>query len=79
MTYAGIVAGQVGAGFAFRTARESLLRVGLFSNRLPAGGRSPSSSRCCVAILYVPPLQEVFHTRAIDPLAWPLLASGRCS
>ncbi len=33
MTYAGIVAGQVGAGFAFRTARESLARVGPFSNR----------------------------------------------
>ena len=29
---------------------------------------SRSRSRCCVAILYVPPLQDAFHTRALDPL-----------
>jgi calcium-translocating P-type ATPase len=73
MTYAGIVAGQVGAGMAFRTARESLLRVGVFSNRFLLWGIAFELA-LLVAILYLPPLQDVFHTTAIDPLAWPLLA-----
>jgi calcium-translocating P-type ATPase len=73
MTYAGIVAGQVGAGLAFRTARESLLRVGPFSNRFLLWGIAFELA-LLVAILYVPLLQDVFHTGAIDPLAWPLLA-----
>ena len=73
MTYAGIVAGQVGAGFAFRTARESLLRVGVFSNRFLLVGVA-FEIVLLLAIIYVGPLQDVFHTRAIDPLAWPLLA-----
>jgi magnesium-transporting ATPase (P-type) len=73
MTYAGIVAGQVGSGFAFRTARESLLRVGPFTNRFLIGGVAFELA-LLVAILYLPPLQDVFHTEAIDPWAWPLLA-----
>jgi P-type Ca2+ transporter type 2C len=73
MTYAGIVAGQVGAGFAFRTARESLLRVGVFSNRFLLVGVAFEIVLLLV-IVYVGPLQDAFHTRAIDPLAWPLLA-----
>lgn len=73
MTYAGIVAGQVGAGLAFRTARESLLRVGPLSNRFLLWGIGFELA-LLVAILYLPPLQAVFHTAAIDPLAWLLLA-----
>ena len=72
MTYAGIVAGQVGAGFAFRTARESLRRVGAFSNRFLLVGIAFEVA-LLLAILNLGPLQEVFHTRALDPLAWPLL------
>jgi magnesium-transporting ATPase (P-type) len=73
MTYAGIVAGQVGAGFAFRTARESLLRVGPFTNRFLLVGVAFELA-LLIAILYLPPLQSVFHTAAIDPWAWALLA-----
>ena len=73
MTYAGIVAGQIGAGFAFRTARESLLRIGPFTNRFLLVGIA-FELVLLVAILYVPLLQDVFHTAAIDPWAWPLLA-----
>jgi calcium-translocating P-type ATPase len=73
MTYAGIVAGQVGAGFAFRTARESLLRVGPFTNRFLLVGIAFEVA-LLVAIVYLPPLQGVFHTAALDPWAWPLLA-----
>jgi calcium-translocating P-type ATPase len=73
MTYAGIVAGQVGAGFAFRTARHSLLRVGPLTNRFLLVGVAFEIA-LLVAMLYVPPLQHIFHTAALDPLAWPLLA-----
>ena len=27
-----------------------------------------------LAVLYLPPLQHAFHTSALDPWAWPLLA-----
>jgi magnesium-transporting ATPase (P-type) len=72
MTYAGIVAGQVGAGFAFRTNRDSLLRVGILSNRFLLVGIAFEIA-LLLAIINVPPLQEAFHTRPLDPLAWPLL------
>ena len=72
MTYAGIVAGQVGAGFAFRTNRESLLRVGPFSNRFLLVGIAFEVA-LLIAIVSFGPLQGVFHTAALDPLAWPLL------
>jgi len=72
MTYAGIVAGQVGAGFAFRTARESLLRVGVLSNRFLLVAIAFETA-LLLAILHLGPLQGAFHTAALDPLAWPLL------
>jgi P-type Ca2+ transporter type 2C len=72
MTYAGIVMGQVGAGMAFRTSRRSVFSVGLLSNRFLLAGIAFEFS-LLLALLYVPPLQHVFHTRAIDPRAWGLL------
>jgi len=72
MTYAGIVAGQVGAGLAFRTARDSLLRVGVLSNRFLLVGIAFEIA-LLLAILHLGPLQAAFHTAALDPLAWPLL------
>jgi Ca2+-transporting ATPase len=73
MTYAGIVAGQVGAGLAFRTARQSLARVGIFSNRFLLWGIA-FELILLVAIVSIPALQAVFHTAALDPWAWPALA-----
>ena len=82
MTYAGIVAGQVGAGFAFRTARESLLRVGPFSNRFLLVGVAFELA-LLVAILYVPLLQDVVPHARDRPAGrgrcsrcWPLLVIG---
>jgi magnesium-transporting ATPase (P-type) len=72
MTYAGIVAGQVGAAMAFRTSRESIRSVGLLSNRLLLWGIA-FEILLLVALVYVPPLQDVFHTAAIDPIAWIVL------
>jgi magnesium-transporting ATPase (P-type) len=72
MTYAGIVAGQVGAGFAFRTNRESLRRIGLLSNRFLLAGIAFEVA-LLVAVISVPLLQGPFHTLPLDPLAWLLL------
>ena len=72
MTYAGIVAGQVGAGMAFRTSRESIRSVGILSNRLLLVGIA-CEILLLVALVYVPPLQNVFHMSELEPLAWPLL------
>ena len=72
MTYAGIVAGQVGAGFAFRTNRESVFSIGLLSNRFLLVGIAFEVA-LLVALVTVPPFQDVFHMQALDPLAWPFL------
>jgi Ca2+-transporting ATPase len=72
MTYAGIVAGQVGAGFAFRTNRGSVFSIGLLSNRFLLAGIAFEVG-LLVALVTVPVLQGIFHMRALDPLAWPFL------
>jgi magnesium-transporting ATPase (P-type) len=73
MTYAGIVMGQVGAGFAFRTSRRSVFAVGLLSNRFLLVGIAFEIA-LLLALLSVPVLQDAFHMLPLDPLAWPLLA-----
>jgi magnesium-transporting ATPase (P-type) len=73
MTYAGIVMGQVGAGLAFRTSRQSLFAVGVFSNRFLLVGIAFEIA-LLFALLYVPPLQDAFHMRPLDPRAWLLMA-----
>ena len=72
MTYAGIVAGQVGAAFAFRTSSRSIRSVGFLSNHFLLVGIA-SEIAMLAAFIYIPPLQNVFHTAAIDPLAWVCL------
>ena len=47
MTQAAIVAGQVANGFGCRTERESLFKVGLFTNRFLADRRDRSASASC--------------------------------
>jgi len=74
MTYAGIVFGQVGSSFAFRTNRDSILKVGLLSNRFLLVGIALEVA-LLLALLYVPPLQEAFHMRPLEPQAWLLLAA----
>jgi magnesium-transporting ATPase (P-type) len=72
MTYAGIVMGQVGAAFAFRTTRTSVFRVGLLSNRFLLVGIAFELA-LLVVLVYVPALAGIFHMHAIDPRAWLLL------
>lgn len=73
MTYAGIVMGQAGAGLAFRTSRESLFSVGLFTNRFLLVGIA-FEIVLLFAMLWVPLLQDAFHMAPLDPRAWLLLA-----
>jgi calcium-translocating P-type ATPase len=70
MTFAGIVSCQIGTALAARTDRVSLVRVGLFSNRLLTAGIGFELLVTACAI-YLPPAHQLLHTRS---LGWPELA-----
>jgi calcium-translocating P-type ATPase len=73
MTFAGIVACQVGTAFASRTERASLRSVGLLTNRLLLWGIA-FELLVAAAIIYVPALQPVFHTAPLGPVELAILA-----
>jgi magnesium-transporting ATPase (P-type) len=74
MTWAGIVAGQIGAGFACRSTTASLREIGLLSNRQLL--RGVVFELCfAAAIIYAPPLQSLFHTAGLVPWQLALLAT----
>lgn len=66
MTWAGIVAGQVGAAIATRTTRASLRQIGFLTNKYLLRGIAFELA-FAAAIIYLPPLQSLFHTA---PLVW---------
>jgi len=66
MTQAAIVAGQVANGFGCRTERESVFKIGIFSNHFLVIGQLIGIGIMC-AISYVPFLQNIFKTA---PLTW---------
>jgi calcium-translocating P-type ATPase len=70
MTFAGIVACQVGTAFASRTERAPSRSVGWTSNPLLLWGIA-FELVFAAALIYLPPLQAVFGTRA---LGWADLA-----
>jgi len=74
MTWAGIVACQMGAAFAVRTSYASLREVGVFSNPQLLRGVLFAVS-FAAAIVYVPALQAVFHTAALSVRDLAVLAS----
>jgi magnesium-transporting ATPase (P-type) len=81
MTMAGIMFAQIGAGMAWRTTRESIRTIGLFSNRMLLAGIAVEVA--VVALLaYTPGLQRVFHTSGLSGeewlflLVWPPLVLG---
>ncbi|MHB1055137.1 MAG: cation-translocating P-type ATPase [Thermoleophilia bacterium] len=74
MTWAGIVATQVGTAFACRTNRASVFRVGFFSNRWLLWG-IVFEVVLAVLIVYVPLLQRVFQTTGLQWQQWLLLAT----
>jgi magnesium-transporting ATPase (P-type) len=66
MTFAGVVASQVGAVFACRTDRTSIFKIGFFTNRLVLLGVLVELALLGL-LIYAPPLQSVFNTA---PLGW---------
>ncbi|MEU7909224.1 cation-transporting P-type ATPase [Actinoplanes sp. NPDC049118] len=73
MTFAGIVACQIGTAFAARTDRASLRSIGLFSNRLLLAGIAFELVFAGL-LIYVPTLQAIFGTAALGPGQLALLA-----
>jgi calcium-translocating P-type ATPase len=73
MTFAGITACQVGTAFAARTNRASLRQIGPLSNPLLLWGILFELA-FAAALIYLPPLQGVFHTAGLEPAELALLA-----
>jgi magnesium-transporting ATPase (P-type) len=74
MTFAGIVACQVGTAIAARTERASLRSVGFFTNPLLLWG-IVFELLFAAALVYVPFLQDVFGTAALGATELAILAS----
>jgi magnesium-transporting ATPase (P-type) len=70
ITFAGIVACQIGTAFAARTDRASLFTIGLFTNPLLLWGIL-FELVFTAAVIYAPPMQHIFGTAA---LSWSQLA-----
>ena len=81
MTFAGIVACQVGTAFAARTDRASLFTVGLWSNPLLLWGIAFELA-FTAAVIYLPFAQDVFGTTGLGVgqiavlLPYPVLVWG---
>jgi magnesium-transporting ATPase (P-type) len=74
MTFAGIVACQVGTAIAARTEYASLRSIGFFSNRLLLYGIA-FELVFLAALVYLPVFQSVFHTTALGPAELGVLAT----
>jgi calcium-translocating P-type ATPase len=74
MTFAGIVACQIGTAVAARTERASLRSVGFFTNRLLLWGIA-SEIVFAAALVYVEPLQHAFGMAALQPVELAVLAA----
>jgi magnesium-transporting ATPase (P-type) len=74
MTFAGIVACQVGTAFASRVERSSSRAIGFASNPLLLWGIAFELA-FAAALIYLPPLQAVFGTRALGPGDLAVLAT----
>ncbi|HEX9250769.1 MAG TPA: cation-transporting P-type ATPase, partial [Ignavibacteriaceae bacterium] len=65
MTLAAIVFSQIGAVYNCRTEKQSLFKVGLFSNKQVNFGII-FEIFLIAALVYLPSLQSIFHTAALD-------------
>ena len=74
MTFAGIVACQIGTAVAARTERASLREVGFFTNPMLLWGLA-SEVVFLAALVYVGPLQDLFGTAALGPAEIAILAT----
>jgi calcium-translocating P-type ATPase len=65
MTFAGMIAGQIGTAFAVRTRRASLRSIGVFSNRYLLGGIA-AELLLAALFVYAPPLQSLLGTTGLS-------------
>jgi magnesium-transporting ATPase (P-type) len=72
MTFAGIVAAQIGNVFACRTERESVFRAGFASNRLVLWS-IVAEIAVLLALVFTPPLASVFGFAPLRPHEWAVL------
>lgn len=72
MTHAAVVTTQIGNGFAQRTNRESILKVGFFSNRFLLWGILIELIAINI-LIYVQPFQRVFQHGPLAPIDWVVL------
>ena len=73
MTLAAIVFAQVGAVHNCRTEKQSIFKVGIFSNKQINIGIIIKLI-LIVALVYLPPLQAIFHTASFKWSDWLLLS-----
>ena len=74
MTFAGITACQIGTAFAARTSRQSLRSIGVLSNGLLLWGIAFEIA-FAAAVVYLPPLQNLFATAGLGVPELLLLAT----
>jgi magnesium-transporting ATPase (P-type) len=72
MTLAAIVFSQIGAVFNCRTEKQSVFKVGIFNNKQVNFG-IVFEIMLIAALVYLPPLQAIFHTAALGLSDWLLL------
>lgn len=73
LTYMAIVMAQIGTAFASRTRRNSILQVGLFTNRALLAGTIISVG-LMLALVYIEPLARLFNFVPPHPEHWFILA-----
>jgi len=78
MTFAGIVVAQIGNVLACRTNKMSIFKTSLKSNKWIWLGIASQLITLSV-IVYVPFMQGLFHTTAIEPIDWAFLALLACT
>ncbi len=72
MTHASVVTTQIGNAFAQRTNRESVFKIGLFSNRYLMWGIAAELVIINI-LIYVQPFQRVFQHGPLGLLDWAFL------
>lgn len=72
MCLAGVVTTQIGNGYACRTERESIFRVGFFTNRFYLMGIF-SELFLIMVFVYLPFFQKIFGHQPLDLLDWSYL------
>ncbi|HWT76257.1 MAG TPA: cation-transporting P-type ATPase [Mobilitalea sp.] len=74
MALAAIVFSQIGAVFNCRTQKQSVFKVGIFANKQVNIGIL-CEILIIVTLVFLPPLQSVFHTSALGIKDWLLLCA----